>query len=60
MYEIAGVGVQWHNLGVSPIEDDSFTLAMVLVLMLFDAVLYGILTWYIENIHPGKNKWLTP
>ncbi len=26
----------------------------VLIMMVLDAMLYFILTWYIENVHPGK------
>lgn len=53
-YEIEGVGVQWNNLQASPVEADDFNLLMVFLMMIFDALLYGLLTWYIENVHPGK------
>jgi len=52
-YEIEGVGVQWNNIAVSPVEDDQFSLELVTVMMVFDALFYGLLTWYIENVHPG-------
>ena len=52
-YEIEGVGVQWNNIAVSPVEDDQYSLQLVLLMMIFDALLYGLLTWYIENVHPG-------
>uniref|UniRef100_A0A2R5LDX6 ATP-binding cassette sub-family A member 2 n=1 Tax=Ornithodoros turicata TaxID=34597 RepID=A0A2R5LDX6_9ACAR len=53
-YEEVGAGVQWSNLGVSPLEDDSFSLAHVASMMLADALLYSFLVWYIENVHPGS------
>ena len=53
-YEIEGVGVQWSNMHISPVEGDNFNLLMVLLMMVFDALLYGVLTWYIENVHPGE------
>jgi len=54
LYEIEGVGVQWDNLSVSPVEDDQYNLLLVLLMMIIDALLYGLLTWYIENVHPGS------
>lgn len=53
-YEITGVGVQWNNLHVSPIEGDAFNLIMAVEMMIVDTILYGVLTWYIENVHPGS------
>ena len=58
-YEEIGVGVQWHNIGVSPAESDSYNLAAVLVMLSIDSVYYGIIFWYIENIHPGKSQRLS-
>jgi len=53
-YEIQGVGVQWSNIYISPVEDDQYNLFLVVLMMVVDALLYGLLTWYIENIHPGE------
>eukprot|EP00918_Siedleckia_nematoides_P057595 GHVU01125596.1.p1 GENE.GHVU01125596.1~~GHVU01125596.1.p1 ORF type:complete len:1296 (-),score=180.93 GHVU01125596.1:585-4472(-) len=53
-YEIEGVGVQWNNIYISPVEDDQYNLLYVCVMMIIDALLYGLLTWYIENVHPGS------
>lgn len=52
-YEEVGVGVQWSNIAVSPVEDDSFTLWNVMNMMVLDALMYATLVWYIENVHPG-------
>ena len=52
-YEIEGVGVQWDNMSVSPVEDDEYSLRLVMLMMTFDALLYALLTWYIEHVHPG-------
>ena len=40
---------------ISPRENDEFTLFHVLMMMVVDSLLYFILAWYIENVHPG---WL--
>ena len=52
-YEEEGVGVQWSNIYISPVEDDPYNLLMVTVMMLIDSMIYGLLVWYIENVHPG-------
>ena len=53
-YEEEGVGVQWSNIYISPVEDDPYNLLMVTVMMLIDSMIYGLLVWYIENVHPGR------
>ncbi|XP_015249332.1 PREDICTED: ATP-binding cassette sub-family A member 1-like isoform X2 [Cyprinodon variegatus] len=53
-YEEQGIGIQWHNIGKSPQEGDPYTFIVSLVMMLADAVLYWLLTWYIENVFPGQ------
>ena len=54
-YEIEGVGVQWNNIYITPVESDQYNLFMVLLMMVLDTMLYFVLTWYIENVHPGKS-----
>ena len=34
--------------------DDELTLAQIMGMLLFDAFLYGLLTWYIDAVFPGK------
>ncbi|KAA8595046.1 hypothetical protein FQN60_012181 [Etheostoma spectabile] len=53
LFEEQGVGIQWSNLLASPLEEDSYNLTTSICLMLFDAVLYGMMTWYIENVFPA-------
>ncbi|XP_077188183.1 phospholipid-transporting ATPase ABCA7 isoform X2 [Paroedura picta] len=54
LYEEQGMGVQWHNLNSSPVEGDRYTFATSVGLLLFDALLYGLATWYIEGVFPGQ------
>lgn len=54
IYEEEGVGVQWSNLGKSPIKGDDFNLLKVFYCMLMDTVIYAVLVWYIEAVHPGS------
>ena len=35
-------------------EHDSFNLLRVIIMMLVDIVIYCLLTWYIECVHPGR------
>ncbi|XP_037549875.1 phospholipid-transporting ATPase ABCA1-like [Nematolebias whitei] len=53
-YEEQGIGIQWHNIGKSPEEGDRYTFIVSIVMMLLDALLYWVLTWYIENVFPGQ------
>ncbi|XP_074834153.1 phospholipid-transporting ATPase ABCA7 isoform X2 [Carettochelys insculpta] len=54
LYEEQGVGIQWHNMNASPVQDDAYTFATSLALLLLDACLYGLATWYIEAVFPGQ------
>ncbi|XP_063003331.1 phospholipid-transporting ATPase ABCA7 [Elgaria multicarinata webbii] len=54
LYEEQGVGIQWHNLNTSPVEGDRYTFATSIGLLLLDAFLYGLATWYIEGVFPGQ------
>uniref|UniRef100_A0A8C2G1S6 P-type phospholipid transporter n=1 Tax=Cyprinus carpio TaxID=7962 RepID=A0A8C2G1S6_CYPCA len=54
LFEEQGVGIQWNNLFSSPLEEDNYNLTTCLVLMYFDAFLYGVMTWYIEAVFPGQ------
>lgn len=56
LFEEQGVGIQWSNLLSSPMQEDSYNLTTSITLMLFDSVLYGLMTWYIEAVFPGT--WL--
>lgn len=53
-YEEQGVGAQWSNLFSSPVAGDGFSLGFVITMMFIDAVIYGVLTWYIEAVLPGQ------
>uniref|UniRef100_A0A8B9P3H1 P-type phospholipid transporter n=1 Tax=Apteryx owenii TaxID=8824 RepID=A0A8B9P3H1_APTOW len=52
-YEEQGLGLQWGNIRTSLLEGDEYSFLFSIKMMLFDAFLYGILSWYIENVFPG-------
>ncbi|XP_074552265.1 phospholipid-transporting ATPase ABCA3 [Halichoeres trimaculatus] len=54
MFEGKGTGIQWSNMFDSVTVDDDFSMAQVLGLLLFDAVLYGLVAWYMEAVFPGE------
>ncbi|KAK2865907.1 hypothetical protein Q7C36_001963 [Tachysurus vachellii] len=54
LFEEQGTGIQWDNLLSSPMQEDNYNLTTSISLMLIDAVLYGIMTWYIEAVFPGQ------
>ncbi|CAN0136022.1 unnamed protein product [Lampetra fluviatilis] len=53
-YEQLGVGSQPSNLRVSTVDGDRYSLVTSIIMMFLDALLYGVLTWYIENVFPGQ------
>lgn len=53
-YEEEGVGVHWNNIYISPLENDDYNLFFVTLMMAIDSMIYGLLVWYIENVHPGS------
>ncbi|XP_075241054.1 phospholipid-transporting ATPase ABCA1-like isoform X2 [Convolutriloba macropyga] len=63
-FEQQGEGVQWSNLGKSPIYQDDFSMGKVLFMMYFDALVYLLLALYIEQVKPGTygvpKKWYFP
>lgn len=60
LYEVAGVGIQWRTISQSPVEGDDFNLGLSMMMLIIDAAVYGVLTWYIEAVHPGRNPHLNP
>ncbi|KYO42635.1 ATP-binding cassette sub-family A member 1 isoform A [Alligator mississippiensis] len=54
LYEEQGVGIQWYNLNASPVQGDPYNFATSVALLLGDACLYGLATWYIEAVFPGQ------
>ncbi|KAL2079018.1 hypothetical protein ACEWY4_024762 [Coilia grayii] len=53
-YEQQGIGIQWRNIWQSTEEGDRYSFIVSIVMMLLDAVIYWLLTWYIENVYPGQ------
>uniref|UniRef100_A0A3P9L2N4 P-type phospholipid transporter n=1 Tax=Oryzias latipes TaxID=8090 RepID=A0A3P9L2N4_ORYLA len=53
-FEEQGVGIQWHNIATSPEEGQRYTFIVSILMMLLDAAIYWVLTWYIENVFPGQ------
>ncbi|GCB78036.1 hypothetical protein scyTo_0015753 [Scyliorhinus torazame] len=63
-YEEQGVGLQWDNICSSPVEGDGYNLLISIEMMLFDALLYGVLAWYLDAVFPGQygipSPWYFP
>ncbi|XP_041914079.1 phospholipid-transporting ATPase ABCA1 isoform X1 [Alosa sapidissima] len=53
-YEEQGVGIQWFNINSSPLEGDTYSFVTSIVMLYVDAVIYGVLAWYIEAVFPGE------
>lgn len=52
-YEEQGVGIQWHNTHSSPVEGDSYSFTVSIVMLYVDAFIYAVSAWYIEAVFPG-------
>ncbi|PVD25013.1 hypothetical protein C0Q70_15510 [Pomacea canaliculata] len=49
-----GAGAQWSNFHQPATVDDNFALLHAMIMLLVDAVIYLLITWYIDNVHPGE------
>lgn len=53
-WELRQIGLIFDNINSPPVEDSHLSFLPILVIMLFDAFLYTVITWYIEEVFPGK------
>lgn len=62
-FELETKGIKWSNINSSPFSS-GFTIGTMCAILLFDAFVYMILTWYIEHLYPGEfgvsKKWYFP
>lgn len=59
-YEEQGIGIQWSNIAQNPEDGDRYSFIVSILMMLVDALIYWLLTWYIENVFPGNSFMWTP
>ena len=59
-----GSGITWGTLNDQIQPDDPVTMAVVWGMLIADIFIYGVITWYIDGIRPGKfgvaRKWYFP
>ncbi|KAM6948363.1 retinal-specific phospholipid-transporting ATPase ABCA4 [Aplochiton taeniatus] len=53
-YEEQGLGLQWDNIQSSPLDGDAYSFFTSIRMMMFDAVLYAVLAWYLDTVFPGQ------
>lgn len=53
-YESAGLPLTLTTMYDTPFDGDTFAFVRVLGMLALDALIYGVLTWYIETVHPGQ------
>lgn len=53
-FEQTGEGVHWHNLDLPANSDEFISLGMCIRMLWLDALIYAVLTWYIEAVFPGQ------
>ena len=49
-----GAGLQWENVHKPVDIDDDFTVLHCIGLLIVDITLYGLITWYVDAVKPGK------
>ncbi|XP_068901248.1 phospholipid-transporting ATPase ABCA3-like isoform X1 [Tenebrio molitor] len=55
VYEMRETGIQWNNMIQSGSGgEDDITMGNVLLMLIFDTVIFMLLTLYIENVKPGE------
>ncbi|KAM5162411.1 retinal-specific phospholipid-transporting ATPase ABCA4-like [Callospermophilus lateralis] len=54
-FEEQGLGLQWNNIGNSPVEGDGYSFLLSMKMMLLDAAIYGLLAWYLDQVFPGHH-----
>eukprot|EP00039_Didymoeca_costata_P015168 m.253797 g.253797 ORF g.253797 m.253797 type:complete len:1742 (+) comp16164_c2_seq1:146-5371(+) len=53
-FEGSGEGIRWETINQAVSSDDPFTFSYVLLMLIVDAVLYAILTLYLDAVFPGQ------
>lgn len=51
---ISEIGLKWNNLWTPASLEDNLILGYMMGMLLLDAVLYGLVTWYIEAVFPRQ------
>ena len=44
----------FDNIDIPAIEDDQLSFLSIAVILIVDAFLYFLATWYIEGVYPGR------
>ncbi|XP_037363349.1 phospholipid-transporting ATPase ABCA3-like isoform X5 [Talpa occidentalis] len=52
--EIKEIGVKWENLWTPASLEDNLVFGYLMGMLLLDALLYGLVTWFIETVFPGQ------
>ncbi|XP_038957108.1 phospholipid-transporting ATPase ABCA3-like isoform X2 [Rattus norvegicus] len=52
--EIQEIGVKWDNLWTPANLEDNLNFGYMLGMLLLDAFLYSLVTWYVEAVFPGQ------
>ena len=59
--EITSEGLHWSNLFDRTQPDDSMTMGLLWILFFVNMLIFAIITWYIDSVHPGPygvaKKW---
>jgi ATP-binding cassette, subfamily A (ABC1), member 3 len=60
MFEGKGTGLNFHNWQESASVDDTFCFLHVILIMIFNNILYGFLMFYMDKVRPGDHGIAKP
>nr|KAF6490070.1 hypothetical protein HJG59_010432 [Molossus molossus] len=52
--EMKEIGLRWNNLWTPANLEDNLIMGYMMGMLLLDAFLYGLVTWYVETVFPGQ------
>ncbi|CAG0903682.1 unnamed protein product, partial [Cyprideis torosa] len=53
-FEGAGRGIQMDNIFDPVTPDDQLTYALLMLMLVLDGILYLLIAWYVDAVHPGE------
>ncbi|CAG0880304.1 unnamed protein product, partial [Cyprideis torosa] len=53
-FEGAGRGIQMDNIFDPVTPDDQLTYALLMLMLILDGILYLLIAWYVDAVHPGE------
>ncbi len=53
-WELRQQGLTFSNINTPAVEDSHLSFLVIMAIILFDALVYSVMAWYIEEVYPGR------